>query len=199
MDTIDFSKSMRDLYTAKAKVREIVIEPGIFIAEDGKGEPGGTAFRAAIQDVFATTFTLKFALKFGGKLDFKVNRLEFLWLSNPKSTPRDAWEWRAMIRIPDEVSAADVKAAQKQVKERKGIDVSAAKRVALKGGRAVQVQHVGPYDKLCASYEKLLAYASENGLSVMGPAHEIYVNDPCRTAPEKLKTIICLGVAKPKK
>lgn len=195
METVDFSKSMRDLYTAKTKVREIAIEPGVFIAEDGKGEPGGKAFQAAIQDVFATTFTLKFALKFGGKLDFKVNRLEFLWLSNPESTPPKAWEWRAMIRIPSEVTAADVKAAQKQVKEKKGLDVSAAKRLKQKGGRALQVLHVGPYEKLCTSYEKLLAHAKEHDLAVTGPAHEIYVNDPCRTAPEKLKTIICLGIS----
>ena len=194
MDVIDFSKAMKDVYTAKQKIREVTIEPGIFIAEGGKGEPGGKAFGTAIQDVFATVYTVKFSLKFAGKLEFKVNKLECLWFSDPKTTPMNQWEWRVMVRIPDEVGAGDIKAAQKQIKEKKGLDVSGAKRTAWKGGRALQFLHVGPYEKLGSTYKQLAAYAEEHGFRVTGPGHEIYLNDPRRTAPEKLKTIAFLGI-----
>jgi len=196
MKQIDFSKELKDLYTAKEKIQEVMPGRGTFIAVESKGEPGGTAFQNAIQQLFSVVYTLKFMLKNAGLLDFKVNKLECLWFSDPKTTPMSEWGWRVMARIPDEVDGKDVKAAQKIVKDRKGIDVSGAKRIRWKEGRAIQMLHVGPYEQFERTYNKLMAYAEENSLSFDGPAHEIYMNDPRMTAPERLKTIVRLGVKK---
>jgi hypothetical protein len=196
MKQIDFSKELKDLYTAKEKIQEVMPGPGTFIAVESKGEPGGAAFQNAIQQLFSVVYTLKFMLKNAGVLDLKVNKLECLWFSDPKTTPMSEWRWRVMIRIPGEVDGKDVKAAQKIVKDRKGIDVSGAKRIRWKEGRAIQMLHLGPYEQFERTYNKLMAYAEENSLSFDGPAHEIYMNDPRMTAPEKLKTIVRLGVKK---
>ncbi|MBP8131126.1 MAG: GyrI-like domain-containing protein [Candidatus Hydrogenedentes bacterium] len=195
MNIIDFTKTLKDVYGAGKKAREVKVAPGAFIAVDGKGRPGGDVFQKAVMDVYSTVYPLKFMLKFGGVLDFKICALECLWFSKP-TTPMMQWEWRVMVRIPAEVTAARVRAAQKQTLEKKGTDVSAAKRIKWKGGRALQVLHVGPYDRVCAAYEVLGAFASEHGYTVTGPGHEIYLNDPRRTAPERLKTIVMLFVAK---
>jgi len=194
MKKIDFSKDMKDLYTAKEKIQEVAPGMGTFIAVDGKGQPGKEAFQDAIQQLFATVYTLKFSLKNAGVLDFKVNRLECLWFSDPKTTPISEWQWRMLIRLPDEVGGKDVTAAQKTVKEKKGIDVSGAKRIRWKEGRAIQMLHVGHYDQFERTYNKLMSYADENSLSINGPAHEVYMNDPRMTAPEKLKTIVRIGI-----
>lgn len=195
MDTFDFTKTLKHIYKAGKKIRELSVDSGVFIAVDGKGKPGGEAFQKAVMDVYSTVYPLKFMLKFGGVLDFKICPLECLWLSEP-TTPVAQWEWRAMVRIPEEVTAAQVRAAQKQTFEKKGLDVSAAKRITWKGGRALQVLHVGPYDKVGATYEQIGAFAAGNGYAVKGPGHEIYLNDPRRTAPEKLKTIVMLYVSR---
>jgi hypothetical protein len=196
MKQIDFSRDLKGLYTAKEKIQEVVPGAGTFIAVESKGEPGGEAFQNAIQQLFSTVYTLKFSLKNAGVIDFKVSKLECLWFSDPKTTPKSEWQWRIMIRIPDEVADKDVKAAQKIVKEKKAIDVSGAKRIRWKEGRAIQILHVGPYEQFERTYGKLMAYAEENALSLIGPAHEIYMNDPRMTGPEKLKTIVRMGIRK---
>jgi hypothetical protein len=56
--------------------------------------------------------------------------------------------------------------------------------------------HVGPYDQVGATYRKLGEWAEENGLQPTNPGHEIYISDPRRTAPEKLKTIVRMPVRK---
>lgn len=195
MDTFDFTKTLKDIYKAGKKVREVTVESGIFIAVDGKGKPGGDVFQKAVMDVYSTVYPLKFMLKFGGVLDFKICPLECIWFSD-LTTPMEQWEWRVMVRIPKEVTATQVRAAQKQTSEKKGLDVSAAKRITWKGGRALQLLHVGPYNLIRAAYEAIGAYASEHGYKVTGPGHEIYLNDPRRTAPEELKTIVMLFVSK---
>jgi hypothetical protein len=196
MNVIDFSKELKGLYTAKRTVQEVLAGAGAFLAVEGQGKPGGDAFQQAFQQLFPVVYTLKFALREAKSLDFKVGKPECLYLSPPHETPIDQWQWRLLIRIPDEYSPQDVSAVKRAVREKKGLDVAAVKRVRWKEGRAVQVLHVGPYDEVAPAYEQLAAFAREQGLAVAGPAHEIYLNDPRRAAPEKLKTILRLAVKK---
>ncbi|HOZ48567.1 MAG TPA: GyrI-like domain-containing protein [Candidatus Hydrogenedentes bacterium] len=196
METIDLAAIHKDLYKATRKPQEITADSGTFLAADGRGAPGGEVFHTAIIAMYSTAYTLKFTLKMAGTLDFKVGRLECLYLSDPATTKMDDWEWRMLIRIPAEVETKDINAVKKRLRDEKGINASAVKRLRWKEGRAVQVLHVGPYDQVCGAYECLGAYAAEHGLDVTGPAHEIYLSDPQRCAPEKLKTIIRLGVKK---
>lgn len=194
MKTFDFFKTLKDLYTARPKIKEVVADSGTFLAVDGVGAPGGEAFQQAIQALYSAVYTVKFTLKLAGTLDFKVGKLECLYLSDPKQTPMDQWKWRALVRIPDEVTARHLAQARKAVREKKGIDASQVKRLRWKEGRALQVLHVGPYQAVGSAYERLDAYAKEQGLAIHCAAHEIYLNDPRGTPPAKLKTIVRLPV-----
>jgi hypothetical protein len=196
MKTIDLAKDFKDLYTATRKVKEVTAAAGTFLAVEAAGEPGGKEFQNAFMAIYSVAYTMKFALKEQGTLDFKVNKPECVYLAGPFCKPKSPWRWQIMLRIPDEVTAKDVTATKKVLREKKGLDTSAVKRLRWKEGRALQVLHVGPYDQVGATYEQLGVYAAEHGLKVTGPGHEIYISDPRRVAPEKLKTIVRLGVKK---
>ena len=192
METIDLAKKFKALYTAKRVPQEVVAEAGTFLAVDDRGPPGSEAFQAAIQCLFSAVYTIKFSGKQEGSLDFKIAKLECLYFSDP-GTPMTDWQWRVLIRVPDEVTAKHLAATRKALKEQKGLDISAVRRIRWKEGRAVQILHVGPYDQVGQAYEQLHAYAKQQGFELSGPAHEIYLNDPRRCAPEKLKTIVRLS------
>ncbi len=196
MKTIDLAKGLKDLYTATRKVKEVAAGAGTFLAVEADGKPGGEAFQKAFMAIYSTAYTMKFALKEQGALDFKVGKPECVYLSGPFCGAKAPWRWRIMLRIPDEVTAKDVTATKKLLREKKGLDNSTVKRIRWNEGRAVQVMHVGPYDQVGATYEQLGVYAAEHGLKVTGPGHEIYISDPRRVAPEKLKTIVRVGVKK---
>ena len=133
-------------------------------------------------------------MKQAGELDFKVSKLEALWEDDPRSIPMAEWRWRLMIRVPEELTAEHVRQACKVTREKKGQDVPEVKRTRWKEGRCLQVMHVGPYDKIESAYQKLSLRAEELGLTPSGRGHEIYISDPRRTAPDKLKTIVRLPV-----
>ena len=101
-----------------------------------------------------------------------------------------------MVRIPDALRAAELNRMRKLIRDSKDLDTAAVKRITWSEGRAVQTMHVGPYDQVPGTYHKLGAWAEERGLLCIGPGHEIYISDPRRTAPDKLKTIIRMPVKK---
>jgi len=198
VEKIDFAKSHKDLYTATPKVKEVKADRATFLSISGKGEPGGPAFEGAIQQIYSLAYTAKFMLKFSGKLDFAVSRLECLWhMQNPEALPRSEWPWQLLVRIPGGVTTADLKKAGRQIREKKQIDTSEVKRWTWKEGRCLQLLHIGPYNEVGRSYQRLDDYAREKGLTAACPAHEIYISDPRRVAPAKLKTIVRLPVSSP--
>lgn len=196
METIDLSKQLKELYSAKRQPSLVLAEKGVFLAADGQGEPGGEVFQRLIGALYAVTYTAKFTCKFAGEFDFKVGRFECLYLCDPCQVPKADWQWRLLIRVPAELKAKHVTAAQTSLREKKGLDTSAVYRLSWREGRAVQALHVGPYDQVGETFNSLTVHAEALGWQIQGPAHEIYLNDPQRVAPEKLKTIVRLAVKK---
>ncbi len=195
METIDLKKDHEELYRAKGTTEELLVPAGAFLAVDGKGDPGGTAYQAAIEALYSVAYTMKFALKGAGVLDFTIPNLECLWFSDPNATSRAEWEWCLLIRVPDRIGEEQVADAGRQVLAKKGIDASAVRRIESDGGRAIQVLHIGPYESVADSYGTLRAYAQERGLELENVGYEVYLNDPRRTAPERLKTIVRIPLA----
>jgi hypothetical protein len=196
LEKIDFTKTHKDLYTASAKIKEVKADKATFLSFTGKGEPGGPTFVEAIQQLYSLAYATKFMLKFSGRLDFAIGRLECLWhMQNPESIPRSEWPWQLLIRIPEAVTAADLKKARENLIVKKQLDTSRVMRLFWKEGRCVQLMHVGPYDEVGRSYQLLDAYARGQGLSASCPAHEIYISDPRRVPPARLKTIVRLPVS----
>ena len=102
------------------------------------------------------------------------------------------------MRVPDEVTQADLKEARKWLLNRKGIKASMVKRVCWREGRSLQVMHTGPHREKKETYKKLREKAEELGYRVRGPAHEIHISNPQKTAPGKSKKIIRLPIAWPR-
>ena len=195
MDKIDFKKTMKELYRATKKVARVKPGEGSFLAVDGEGTPGGEAFEKAIQNLYPVAYTMKFALKKAGTIDFVVPPLEALWHDDPVEVPdMSQWRWRTMIRVPESVTTEHLQEAQQSILERKGTDTSDVQLVRWEEGECLQVLHVGPYDQVGAIYEQLQSSARLENLTLGSPGHEIYLSDPRRTAPEKLKTIVRMPI-----
>lgn len=193
------------LYKASSKRIEVVeVPPMKYLTIDGAGDPNRSVdFQHAIEALYGLSYTLKFRLKKEGK-DFKVGPLESLWwtsgqaddgLVNPPAS-KDELRWTAMIAQPDFLTEEDVAAASIELRIRK--NPVALARLHLKTiheGNCVQVLHVGPYSAETPTINALHEYIATHGLRPKGRHHEIYLGDPKRSAPEKLKTIIRQPVA----
>lgn len=201
--SVDLRKERKALYTARAGKPTIVDSvPTQILAVDGAGHPSMATprFEDAIAGLFCIAFGIKFGRKKAGKApDFAVPNLEATWWvkDNQPMTAATApadWRWSALFAVPDFLTKADVTAAAKAAGK---AAPALARKVALrklKEGKSVQVLHLGPYDQEGATIAQMHAFAAANGLKVRGKHHEIYLNNPAKTAPDKLKTILRLGV-----
>ncbi|MCR6642921.1 MAG: hypothetical protein NVV82_29010 [Sporocytophaga sp.] len=140
METLDLTKAYKAYFTAKAKPELINIEPAQFISIPGIGDPSQKAFSEKVQALYSTAYTLKFTFK-ALKKDFKVSKLEGQWwfdedkyqapsmTETALSVPRDVWEYRLLIRIPDFITEDDVRNATHSVVSKK--EILLAKEVEL--------------------------------------------------------------------
>jgi hypothetical protein len=198
---IDLFKEHKAEYKATAKPGFVEVGPAQYLMIDGQGAPGGAAFEECIGALYAMAFTIKMTRKFAGQGDYTVCKLEALWYTTDSSDdfaniPQEQWCWTLMIRTPECVGQADLdKAVIALLDKGKAEAVKEVRLEKLNEGKCVQALHVGPYDQVGEAIEKMQALADENGLSFTGRHHEIYLSDPRRVAPEKLKTIVRRPVA----
>jgi hypothetical protein len=192
--TNDESKS---LYGPSAKACELVEVPETrFLMVDGSGDPNTSQdFQEAIQALYGVSYTLKFALKKSGGPEFRVMPLEALWWNDVNgrfdADSKSDWSWTAMIRQPDFVEAAAIEAAIRQAGNKRPLPALSKMRFErFEEGLSAQVMHVGPYSEEQPTIERLQAFIAEQGCEPAGKHHEIYLGDPRRAAPEKLKTVI---------
>ncbi|MDH4202569.1 MAG: GyrI-like domain-containing protein [Phycisphaerae bacterium] len=198
---IDLFKEYKSEYKATAKPGFVQTGPAQYLMIDGQGAPGGSEFEERIGALYSMAFTIKMTRKFAGLGDYTVCKLEGLWFTEDgtddfANLPQEQWQWTLMIRTPECVKKADLEKAAKALLDKgKAEAVKDVRLEKLKEGKCVQVLHVGPYDQVCEAIEKMQAFAKENGKTFTGKHHEIYLSDPRRVAPEKLKTIVRRPVA----
>lgn len=196
MDKIDLFNQLKSEYKASLNGAFIETTPGQYLSIEGQGAPGGQAMIDCIGALYSMAFTIKMTRKAAGLGDYVIGKLETLWYTpdggvNPEKFPQDQWCWILLIRTPYCVAPDDLNAAAKALlKKGKCHSVDNVKLKTLNEGKCVQVLHVGPYDQVGKAIEKMQALADENGRSFTGKHHEIYLSDPRRIAPEKLKTIV---------
>ncbi len=194
----DLRKKLKPFYTASAKKAALIEVPAVqCLSIEGKGSPESDVFHRSIEAIYGSVYTLKFGLKKStkGKRDFNIMPLEGFWsVANGKigePGPRELWQWKLIIVVPDWVSDEQVKAATTQLKSEKANPVIDGVRLErIEEGRVVQMLHVGPYATEPVTVASMLAYAESEGYTCAGGHHEIYMSDPRRTAPEKIKTIL---------
>ena len=196
---LDLYKVHKDEYITPKKPTLVKTKPAKYLAIAGKGAPGGERFTACIDALYGMAFTIKMTRKFAGKQDYAVCKLEGQWFFDrePAEVPRDQWRWKLMIRTPEFISEADRKQAVATLLKRgKSPEVEAVALERIEEGQCVQMLHVGPYDRESETIAVMKGFAAAQGFVLMGPHHEIYLSDPRRVPPERLKTILREPIAK---
>jgi hypothetical protein len=193
------SADIATLYRATAKPRMVQVPDLTFVQIDGHGDPNTSpAYADAVRALYALSYAMRSELKRSGGADYKVSSLEGLWWSADmrsfENADRASWDWTMMIRQPPEVTQELFTGTRAQLSATKGIASAGLARLeTLSEGLAGQVLHVGPYSTEGPTIADLHAYLHDQGFSFVGhhqKHHEIYLSDPRRAAPEKLRTII---------
>ncbi len=196
MDKIDLKKELKKLYNPSSKEVSAVDVPDMnFLLIDGEGAPASRQYSDAIEALYGVSYTLKFMVKKDKAVDYTVMPLEGLWWADDmtkfSAERKDEWKWTSMIMQPKYVIAEDVKIAVEQVKKKKNpTAISKVRFESFKEGSAAQIMYVGPFSAEGPTIAKIHAYIQNSGHSLSGKHHEIYLNNPATTAPEKLKTIL---------
>lgn len=202
-EKIDVYKLHKADYVAPKDPVILNLKSGKYLTTDGQGKPGSPEFSAHMGALYGAAYTIKFARKFSGGPDFKVAMPEGIyWSSDPAvciaEQSIEQWAWKLMIRVPDLIGAADLKHAITELEKKKKIDGNVdLKLERIAEGKCVQALHVGPYDKEPETIARMKAFAEAQGFQLARQHHEIYFSDPCRVAPEKLKTVLRIPVSKP--
>jgi hypothetical protein len=178
----------------------VVVPSRTVVAIDGSGPPGGEAFGRSIGALYGAAYGLKFSRK-GRRGAFRVGPLEGRWWAEgaPEGllrAPRETWRWRLRIAVPGDVSEAELAGVLRAAVARKGGKLEgseeAGRVVVEKVPRATlgRILHVGPYadePRSLARIDGALAAAGRRP----GRSHlEVYLSDPGRTAPARLRTVL---------
>lgn len=191
----DREPAIARLYRAGRKPALVEVPELAFVVIDGHGDPNTSpAYAEALQALYRLSYGLKFGLRRELGLESRVGPPEGLWsAADPaawSALPRSAWAWTMMIRQHDAVTPELFEAVRAAALRRGPASVSQARLDRLCEGKCAQVLHFGPYSAEAPTIAGLHAFIRETGLRLHGRHHEIYLGDPRRTAPERLRTII---------
>ena len=198
MKKIDFKRELKELYQPSGKEISVVdVPPMNFLTITGQGNPNSSqAYQDAVEALYSVAYPVKFMAKKGVlATDFVVMPLEGLWwvpdMREFSMENKDAWLWQMMIMQPDFVTAEMIAEAKAQAKRKKGNEaIDRLKFEVYAEETAVQILYTGPYAAEGPTIQRLHEHVWEQGGELSGKHHEIYLSDPRRAAPEKLKTVI---------
>jgi hypothetical protein len=193
---IDPKRELKHLYSAR-QTPELVDVPELsFLMIDGHGDPNRSPrYQAAVEALYAVSYALKYAIKRADGPDYTVAPLEGLWWTKDMASfsveDKSDWDWTMMILQPAEATPALVAQTGREVAQKKQLPAAAELRLQHYGeGASAQLLHLGPYAEEGPTIARLHAFIHEQGYQMRGRHHEIYLGDPRRTAPERLRTII---------
>jgi hypothetical protein len=208
---VDFKKTQKELYQPGAKPSIVEVPEMVFIMIDGRGDPNTSeAYQTALEVLYGLSYAIKMSKKGDsqpeGYYDFVVPPLEGQWTTDTGDfeigvTEKSAFRWTSMIRMPEFVTSEVLEAAKKNLAKKKpNLDTSIARLETFNEGLCAQVMHTGSYDSEPATIHSLTTFISDSGyrldLSEKRKHHELYLGDPRKTSPEKLKTIIRYPIIK---
>lgn len=198
MPPYDVKREHKPLYAPRNTGWELVDVPQQqFLALDGEGNPNtADAYALAVQALYAVAYTLKFASRKQLERDFVVAPLEGLWWAQDMAAftlrSKDSWHWTLLISQPEWITAPMIENAKQTVVARKKLAAAPCVRhLVLSEGRCAQALHVGSYDDEGPLLAELHgSYLAGHGLKPAGQHHEVYLSDPRRTEPAKLRTVL---------
>lgn len=198
MSKIDLKKELKYLYQPSPNEVVLVDVPRMnFLMIDGQGDPTTSQeFQDATDALYGVSYGIKFALKKQGLgPEYTVMPLEGLWWmaggGDFDMEARDAWCWTLMIMQPDHITREVVERATDQLKEKKDPPgLSGMRFEPFHEGLSAQIMHIGPYADEGPTIKKIHDFVAQEGYTLRGKHHEIYLGDPRRTKPERLKTVL---------
>ena len=192
----DYKKDLKHLYFPPQGKFTVVDVPSMnFLMIDGHGDPNHSLqYQQVVEALYSLSYSLKFALKPQG-VEYSVAPLEGLWwmedMREFSMLTKDRWDWRMMIMQPQPVTAELVARMTAEVQRKKDLPALEGLRFeAYEEGLAMQVMYLGAYADEGPTIARMHAFIAEQGYALRGKHHEIYLGDPRRAAPEKLKTVI---------
>jgi hypothetical protein len=198
---VDLKHELGDLYLAHQAPSEIDVPELPFLMIDGHGDPNREPeFTEAVDALYAMAYGLKFRLRALEGVDYRVMPLEGLWwIPNARVwdfSDKSDWDWTLMIAQPLAVTQEVVNDILGSTAERRPLPALPRVRLTrFDEGRCVQTMHVGPWDTERLALERLQTFMASHGLMPVGKHHEIYLSDPGRVSPERMRTILRRGVA----
>jgi hypothetical protein len=202
MEKLDLKKTRKELFTApRAEFAAVVVPRVLYLMADGHGDPNTSPdYPRAVEALYSAAYALKFACKAQGR-DFVVAPLEGLWsAADPASfvaRRKGEWDWTMLIMMPDFVDEPAFESAREMAQAKLGEVPEGLRLEAQEEGLCLQALHVGSYDDegplLARLHEEIMP---AGGYTFAGRHHEIYLSDPRKTAPVKLKTILRQPVRK---
>lgn len=198
---LDLKKQLKQWYTPPSQeVVTVEISAMNYLMLDGSGDPNtAQAYKDAVEALYSVAYALKFMLKKEAAIEYSVMPLEGLWWADGgRDAPRENWQWTMMIMQPDEVTDAWFTRAHDQVRQKK--NPAALDKVRLESlheGLAAQIMHVGPFANEGTTLAHIDQFIKEQGYTINGKHHEIYLNDLRRTAPEKMHTVLRHPIKRP--
>jgi hypothetical protein len=194
---VDFKRELRELYAPGSEPTIVDVPELAYVMLDGHGDPNtATDFSDAVGALYSIAYAAKFAIKRAPDgVDYGVLPLEGLFwaldMSAFTTEDKAAWDWTLMIMQPDLVTDEIFQEARAKAAEKISRDLAARVRFErFAEGLAAQLMHIGPYAQEGPTIERLHAFIAQQGYERAGKHHEIYLSDPRRCAPEKMRTIV---------
>lgn len=200
----DFKKEYKEFYMPKAKPMIVEIPRMNYIAVRGTGNPNqeDSQYKQSIELLYGVAYTLKMSHKTSHKIEgffeYVVPPLEGLWWQEDTVgldySRKDDMHFISMIRLPDFVTEDYFEWALQEAANKKKRDFSKVEFFTYHEGLCVHCMHLGSYDDEPATIEAMESYAVSSGYQVdineSRLHHEIYLSDPRKCAPDRLKTVV---------
>lgn len=199
MEKLDLFKLHKDEYVAAKNPQLVNVSMATYLVIDGMGAPGEGEFIAAIEALYGVAYTVKMTRKKQGKGDYVVCKLECVYQFDEgvklEAIPPDQWQWKLMIRTPDLVESADLfLAAEVLLSKNKTPKVADVQLKQIELGPCIQMLHIGAYEDESRTINEMIQFAKKNNLKAKPQHSEVYISDPRRVVPEKLKTILRIPI-----
>jgi hypothetical protein len=199
----DIKRDLRQCYApANSDWQLVEIPAQRFLAADGHGDPNTSEdYARVVEALYSVAYTIKFTSKRELGRDFVVGPLEGLWWADRWEAfvdrAKDEWHWRMLISVPEWITGDLIEESREAALAKKKLPaIDGVRPVSLHEGLCAQRLHVGPYDDEGPSLARLHhEFLPAEGLRPTGHHHEVYLSDPRRTAPERLRTVLRQPVA----
>ncbi len=198
MGAIDLKRELKVLYNPPAtEVVFLDVPPANYLMIDGAGDPNvSSEYQAAVEALYAVSYALKFALKRApGGIDYVIMPSEGLWWAGDMDrfsmADKADWRWTMMIAQPPEVNETLFAEILARTAKKKALPSLARLRLErLDEGHCAQIMHLGPYAAEAPTVARLHESIASAGYRRSGKHHEIYLSDPRKAAPEKMRTVL---------